>query len=349
MTNTNQPKSWRDVIEVHPAADLFPMMTADELKALGEDIRKNGLMSSIAITTSKKLGGSWEYLLLDGRNRLDAMEAVGLPVTISLSNGQCRIATKAAANIPGFDTYDGTTVKVVDDDPYAYVISANVHRRHLTTLQRIELVEKVIKANPAMSSRRAAKLAGVSPTTGVKARHKLEAAGDVSTVDTSIDTKGRKQPTRKPATKKNHDDIDGIAEKTATTTATNADAPALAPASPEPNIVDCIEPANDMPAITPTDAIAPKKTTLNLTDYYRRVDKLQHQIFVLVSQHRKWMEARSADSFSALQDTLFLDAVLSELGVIMRAIETGVIDEIDKAHREANKHISTRRATGRTP
>ena len=38
-----KPKSLRDVIKVHPAADLFPMMTAGELKALGEDISKNGL------------------------------------------------------------------------------------------------------------------------------------------------------------------------------------------------------------------------------------------------------------------------------------------------------------------
>ena len=42
MPNT-QPTSWRDQINVHPAADLFPMMTPDELKALGEDIKKNGL------------------------------------------------------------------------------------------------------------------------------------------------------------------------------------------------------------------------------------------------------------------------------------------------------------------
>ena len=38
-----EPKSWRDVIKVHPATDLFPMMSPDELKALGEDIRQNGL------------------------------------------------------------------------------------------------------------------------------------------------------------------------------------------------------------------------------------------------------------------------------------------------------------------
>ena len=34
-----QPKSWRDQIKVHPAADILPEMTADEKKVLGEDIK----------------------------------------------------------------------------------------------------------------------------------------------------------------------------------------------------------------------------------------------------------------------------------------------------------------------
>ena len=34
--------TWRDHIKVHPAADLFPMMSESELLELGEDIKKNG-------------------------------------------------------------------------------------------------------------------------------------------------------------------------------------------------------------------------------------------------------------------------------------------------------------------
>ena len=33
-------------------------------------------------------------------------------------------------------------------DPYAYVMSANLHRRHLTPEQRRELVAKLLKASP---------------------------------------------------------------------------------------------------------------------------------------------------------------------------------------------------------
>ena len=44
MTDTTKKaQSWRDVIPVHPAAGLFPMMAPDELKALGEDIKRTGL------------------------------------------------------------------------------------------------------------------------------------------------------------------------------------------------------------------------------------------------------------------------------------------------------------------
>jgi len=70
---TKQPKSWRDVIEVHPAADLFPEMTADEKLALPKDIKKNGLIAPVALWRADREG---PLMLLDGRNRLDAMEDV---------------------------------------------------------------------------------------------------------------------------------------------------------------------------------------------------------------------------------------------------------------------------------
>jgi hypothetical protein len=49
-------KSWRDLWSIHPAADLFPRMTPDELRALGEDIIKNGLTSPIALWRSDPKG-----------------------------------------------------------------------------------------------------------------------------------------------------------------------------------------------------------------------------------------------------------------------------------------------------
>src|SRR5262249_42349768 len=67
--------SWRDTLPIHPAAELFPLMSPAELRALGDDIKKNGL--KIPVTVWK---GSGPLQLLDGRNRLDAMEAVGIRI-----------------------------------------------------------------------------------------------------------------------------------------------------------------------------------------------------------------------------------------------------------------------------
>jgi len=68
---------WRDVLPIHPAADLFPRMSPEELRELGEDIKKCGLNNPIVLWEAEK---NAPPLLLDGRNRLGAMEAVGLPV-----------------------------------------------------------------------------------------------------------------------------------------------------------------------------------------------------------------------------------------------------------------------------
>ena len=42
---TDQSKNWRNLIKVHPAAELFPMMSDDELKTLSEDIEKRAANS----------------------------------------------------------------------------------------------------------------------------------------------------------------------------------------------------------------------------------------------------------------------------------------------------------------
>ena len=76
-----KPKSWRDVIAVHPAAELFLPMTPDELKALGEDIKRHGFRVPIVFWSPD---GSDERFLLDGRNRLNAAEVAGIDVMLSL-------------------------------------------------------------------------------------------------------------------------------------------------------------------------------------------------------------------------------------------------------------------------
>src|SRR5262245_35189562 len=118
---TSKSKSWRDILPIHPAADLFSMMTANELKALGEDIKKNGLRESVSM---------FDGAVLDGRNRLAAMETAGIKLVTG--NGQIEWATIQGRNVGRVD-------------PVAFVISKNIHRGHLTAEQKRELIAELIK------------------------------------------------------------------------------------------------------------------------------------------------------------------------------------------------------------
>jgi len=180
-------KSWRDGLQIHPAAELFPRMAPDELKVLGEDIVKSGLTSHIALWRPDPKS---PVQLLDGRNRLDAIELVtGKPVEIgtpSIMAGDF-LATGMVTEL------DGRKV-----DPWAYVVSANIHRRHLTGEQKREIIAELIKAQPEKSNLQIAKTIKVSPTTIGTMRREMEAKGDVSKLETRTDTKGRQQPSSKP-------------------------------------------------------------------------------------------------------------------------------------------------------
>lgn len=96
-------------IEVHPAALLFPMMTDDELNKLADDIAANGLMEPIV---------TYQGQILDGRNRLAACELAGVE--------------------PKF--CEATDV----NSPTLYVLSKNLHRRHLTINQRAIIAAKIV-------------------------------------------------------------------------------------------------------------------------------------------------------------------------------------------------------------
>ena len=78
------------------------------------------------------------------------------------------------------------------------MLSANIHRRHLTSEQRRELIAKLLKAQPDKSNRAIAKQTKADDKTVGKVRRELEGRAEIPHVDAVEDTKGRKQPTRKP-------------------------------------------------------------------------------------------------------------------------------------------------------
>src|SRR5215469_2821225 len=59
-------------------------------------------------------------------------------------------------------------------DPYDYVVSVNERRRHLTTAQRSEVAENLLKARPDLSDRAIAKTAQLDHTTVASKRRRLD-------------------------------------------------------------------------------------------------------------------------------------------------------------------------------
>src|SRR5262245_48310060 len=137
MATTAKPTpSWRDTLPIHPAAELFPLMGDDEVAALGADIRKNGLREPVTVVRQYRRGGDgkreYDLALLDGRNRLDAMEGAGFKL---VCDG--KLDKTFGHKALGLEPFNGTYAILNDDvDPYDFVISANIHRRHLTPKQR---------------------------------------------------------------------------------------------------------------------------------------------------------------------------------------------------------------------
>jgi hypothetical protein len=183
-----QAQSWRDTLPIHPAAELFPRMSEAELAALGKDIRKHGLTSSIAVWSD----GKSPEQLLDGRSRLDAIEIEIGPAIVG-----------PPSVMAGKDFLAVNKVIVLDRsvDPYAFVISANIHRRHLTGEQKHELIAKLIETDPTKSNRQIAKTVKVDHKTVASVRAEKEGRGEIPHVETRTDSKGRKQPARKTTTK----------------------------------------------------------------------------------------------------------------------------------------------------
>ena len=110
---------WRAHLPVHPAAELFPLMAEAGLKELAEDIKANGLCTSAVMWPNS----DGELLLVDGRNRLDALALLG---RLGVDESGCLTLKDRKPNEHWeFDC-------VHDRDPYAVALSLNVHRRHLT-------------------------------------------------------------------------------------------------------------------------------------------------------------------------------------------------------------------------
>jgi hypothetical protein len=123
-------------IPFHPLANTFPMLDEESQLAMARDIRERGQFEAIVL---------YQEQILDGR---------------------CRYrACLSAEVVPKFEEYQG-------DDPLGYVVSRNIHRRHLLKDSQRALVAARLASLPVGANRysegvsidAACKLLRVTPT-----------------------------------------------------------------------------------------------------------------------------------------------------------------------------------------
>jgi N6-adenosine-specific RNA methylase IME4 len=94
--------------EAHPYADIFPLISETELKALADDVAAHGLREPIWLHRDGRI--------IDGRNRYRACELAGVE--------------------PEYRTYQGDDAGLL-----GFVVSLNLHRRHLDVGQRAMIAD----------------------------------------------------------------------------------------------------------------------------------------------------------------------------------------------------------------
>ena len=140
--------------KTHPAAEIFPLLEGANFEALVQDIRNNGLREAITLHPD----GS----VLDGRNRLRACRALAIEPLVS--------------------KWDGSGTEA------AFVVSKNLHRRHLDETQRAMVAttlatrkrednlkqnkstEQGIPCSDGLTNQQAADLLNVSADSVIKAK-----------------------------------------------------------------------------------------------------------------------------------------------------------------------------------
>lgn len=138
-------------LEYHEFAEIFPLMEGKEFEELVKDITIYGQHEQITLYNGK---------ILDGRNRYRAcLEAKREPV---------------------FWTFEGD-----EDMARAFVISQNVHRRHLTKKARNEIIKKEVLANPSVTNTNLAEKLHLARNTVSRTRAEMERRAEIPAIKRS--------------------------------------------------------------------------------------------------------------------------------------------------------------------
>jgi ParB-like chromosome segregation protein Spo0J len=109
--STPVPPRVGETLEFHPLANIFPLLTGEEFAGMVADIEQKGLIENIILTPDR--------LILEGRNRYRACLEAGVD--------------------PKFET-----TREPQESWLSFIISKNVHRRHLTASQRAAVAAELV-------------------------------------------------------------------------------------------------------------------------------------------------------------------------------------------------------------
>lgn len=160
---SQKPEDWKrqyDVVKKlsHPAANLFPFMTPDEMLQLASDIMHNGLVHPIrgrdlqVVTDEngpKVVGGA----ITDGRNRYSVIRATNR--AIAVYNAEAGEGEKLS-----FVDLKAESDAGADHEIFSSIISENLARRHLSASQKVAVFMKAEKYVEVLSKRAEVKEAG---------------------------------------------------------------------------------------------------------------------------------------------------------------------------------------------
>jgi hypothetical protein len=165
---------------VHPAAaNAMPMMSKAELRELARDIETYGLQEPVILWRDNREAangatGPFPVYLLDGRNRLAALKLIKITDPTKAKPGNVVFTTvRTLEAVKQVSTLGGKTEWVTDCDPYAFCVSMNVYRRHLTAAQRRWAIKGRIIANPTASDREIARQTKTDHKTVAAARSEM--------------------------------------------------------------------------------------------------------------------------------------------------------------------------------
>lgn len=146
-------------MRAHPVADMFPMMSEHELRELAADIKANGMHEPIVLDPSewKKKYPEPLHGKLKRRAWRQAFEKAIDDGAILIVDGRNRYTAGKMADLPWMSSCDGGTYEITyrefgdsiigpleyRDDITGFIISKNIHRRHLTESQRAMVAAKI--------------------------------------------------------------------------------------------------------------------------------------------------------------------------------------------------------------